>query len=101
VFGKLANWKKNNWPAKGLTQSAKEMNEMRLMVKYGKSKKYQPFHPTLRIERTGFAPSGQWVALHFRPGCFCGHDAVRSSSVEQAIKRYFADLKRMSYTVVE
>jgi len=73
---------------------------MKLMVKYGKSNRYPPIHPTLRIMRDSGYCRNQWTEQHFRPGCFPGAECVRDTTVEQAVARYFADLRRMNYTEV-
>ena len=66
------------------------------MVQYGKGKRNKPFHPTLRLEDTGYSKS-QWQSMHFRPGLFCGDKPLREANVAQIIAHYFAELKRMGY----
>jgi hypothetical protein len=69
---------------------------MKLLVKY-KGRKNAPFHPRLRIATwSGFCPN-QWDEMHFRPGTFCGAGCVADTSVEEAVKTYFSELRRMGY----
>lgn len=71
----------------------------RLMVKYGKSKKNKPFHPTLQIRNTAYSRN-QWQQMHFREGLMVGSDPVSHSDVRSQVEYYLSELKRMGYTDV-
>lgn len=72
----------------------------KLMVKYGKSNKYRPFHPRLKIMETGFS-RGHWQEMHFHPGVFLGAGCAPKKNVQQAIEEYFSRLRRMNYVEVK
>lgn len=73
----------------------------RLIVQYGKSRRRTPFHPRLRINRNSGFCRNQWEEMHFTDGVFGGAGCVRETTVEQAVAKYFAELKRMGYEIVE
>lgn len=73
----------------------------RLIVQYGKSKRRAPFHPRLKINaQSGFCRN-QWEEMHFTEGVFGGAGCVHNTTVEEAVAKYFAELRRMGYQVVE
>ena len=75
---------------------------MKLYVQHGKiSTRHQPFHPTLHINRYSGYCENQWEEMHFRPGLFCGAECVATTTVAEAIAKYFREIKRMGYHVVE
>jgi hypothetical protein len=80
----------------------REGTGMKLMVKYGKSKKYPPFHPALRLRRDGYCPAGHWQQLHFEEGLFCGGPTIyECPTVAEAVAEYFKELRRMNYVEVK
>jgi phosphosulfolactate synthase (CoM biosynthesis protein A) len=73
----------------------------RLIVQFGKGRRRTPFHPKLKINVNSGYCRNQWEEMHFTDGVFCGGGCVRQITVEQAVERYFAELRRMGYQVVE
>ena len=72
----------------------------KLMVRYGKSRRNEPFHPRLEINtKSGYCPN-HWQEQHFRPGVFTGAGCVAQIDTEEAVKMYLSELKRMNYVVV-
>jgi hypothetical protein len=73
----------------------------KLMVRRGKGKKNVPFHPSLRIESTGFHRH-QVVAQFFREGIFPGMNAFPEyGTVESMVKHYFEELRRTGHVPIE
>ena len=69
------------------------------VIRYPK-KPHLAFHPTLRLEKTGYCPHGQWVGMMFKPGIFVGLKTIHEADAGQAIVYYLSELKRCGHMEV-